>query len=235
VPDPDVALLLNVLHSDATLVVVAKPAGMPSHPLQAGEKGTAANGLIARYPACAGIGDDPREAGLVHRLDGGTSGALVCALDRPTWERLRAAFSSGGVDKEYLALVEGFPVANECELPLLQAGSPGGAKAVVDGRGLAASTTWEVAERFAHHTLLRCRAQTGRMHQVRAHLAHCGTPIAGDTLYGGAPLEGLDGFFLHAASLTLPLPRPVAGQTGLRIEAPLPPDRVAVLARLRGA
>ena len=221
-----------MLYADDHMVVVSKPAGMPSHPLRAGELGTAANGLVARYPACAAIGDDPREAGLVHRLDGGTSGALVCALDRATWERLRAAFTAGAVDKEYLALVEGRPVADGCEAPLTQAGSPGGSRAVVDGRGQPASTTWQIAEPLAHHTLLTCRAQTGRMHQVRAHLAHCGTPIAGDVLYGGAPIADLAGFFLHAASITLPQPTP--GQR-VEVRAPLPEDRAALLARFRSA
>ncbi len=82
-------LPLDVLHLDATLVAVCKPAGPPSHPLRAGETGTLANALVARFPECAGAGRDPREAGLVHRLDRGTSGVLVAARDPGTWQSLR--------------------------------------------------------------------------------------------------------------------------------------------------
>lgn len=220
-PDPDAAARLTVLHTSDDLVFVAKPPGMASQPLRAGELGTAANGIVALHPECATVADDPRDGGLLHRLDGGTSGVLAAARTRGAWQALRAAFAAHQVDKTYLALVDAPPVSRGCEAPLAQRG----AKVVVDHTaGLDAHTAWEVVRRVGERALLRCTATTGRMHQVRVHLATCGAPIAGDTLYGGQPLPELVGFFLHAERLTLP------GHPA--VEAPLPHDRVAALAAL---
>lgn len=217
-PDPVAAEQLVVLLDRPDIIVVAKPAGMPSQPLRAGELGTAANGIAFRWPECAAIGDDPRDGGLVHRLDIGTSGALIAARNPETYRALREAFGSGLVDKLYLAITDGRPVARECDAPLVQRGK----KVVVDHTdGLAAYTSFTVDRASATHALVRCAAQTGRMHQVRAHLAYVGSPIAGDVLYGGKPIEGIDGFFLHGASVTFPL-----GTERIRIDAH-PPDRFA--------
>ena len=211
-PDPDVPLTVLVERSE--LVVVAKPAGIPSQPLRAGELGTIANAIAARYPECVAIGDDPRDGGLVHRLDIGTSGALVVARTIETYHALREAFGAGQISKHYLAITDGQPVARECDAPLAQRGKR---VAIDHAEGLAAYTQIELERSSPDHALVRCIAQTGRMHQVRAHLAHVGAPITGDTLYGGAPLAGHDGFFLHAASIALPL-----GADKLVAEAPLP-------------
>ena len=221
-PDPEAAARLPILVERADLVVVAKPAGMPSQPLRAGELGSAANAIVARFPECRAIGDDPRDGGLVHRLDTGTSGALAAARTPATYRALRAAFGAGEVAKTYLAITAGRPVARACEAPLAQRGR----RAVVDfADGLAASTDFTVERASATHALVRCAARTGRMHQIRAHLAHVGAPLAGDTLYGGAALPGHPGFFLHAASITLPL-----ADGPLTIDAPLPDAFLAALA-----
>jgi 23S rRNA pseudouridine1911/1915/1917 synthase len=224
--DPDAAARLRVLHVDDDLVVVDKPPGMPSQPLRPGERGTAAGGIVHLYPECAQVSDDPRDGGLAHRLDIGTSGALVAARSRDAWVALRAAFGAGKVDKEYLALVEHPPAANGCDLPLAQHGK----RAVVDlAEGLPAHTAWETVARYGERRLLRCHATTGRMHQIRAHLARCGAPILGDELYGGQPFPGLVGFFLHAAAVRLP------GREGeITVEAPLPVDRREVIVKLTG-
>jgi 23S rRNA pseudouridine1911/1915/1917 synthase len=224
-PDPAAGELLEVLHVDAERVIVGKPPGMPSQPLRAGELGTAASGIVARFPECAAVADDPRDGGLVHRLDIGTSGVLIAARTREAWLRLRAAFAAGQVDKRYLALTEAAPIGRGCDEPLAQRGK----KVAVDHTdGLDASTTWEVVRALDARRLVRCHATTGRMHQIRAHLAICGAPIVGDGLYGGGPFPGLVDFFLHAESVRIP------GKAGgvLEIEAPLPPDRRAVLAAL---
>jgi 23S rRNA pseudouridine1911/1915/1917 synthase len=211
-PDPDVALDVLVERSD--VIVVNKPAGIPSQPLRAGELGTVANAIAFRYPECVAIGDDPRDGGLVHRLDIGTSGVLIAARTLDTYHALRDAFGAGLVVKRYIAITDGTPVARECDAPLGQRGK----RVAVDlGEGLAAYTEIAVDRRSPKHALVNCIAQTGRMHQVRAHLAHVGAPITGDTLYGGAPLAGIDGFFLHAASITLPL-----GRERLVADAPIP-------------
>jgi 23S rRNA-/tRNA-specific pseudouridylate synthase len=184
-----------------------------------------ASGIAHRWPECASIGDDPRDGGLVHRLDIGTSGALIAARSLEAYRELREAFGTGRVDKVYLAIVDGRPVARESDAPLVQRGK----KVAVDHTdGLAAHTAFSVDRASPTHALVRCHARTGRMHQVRAHLAYVGSPISGDVLYGGAPLAGMDGFFLHAATITIPL-----GSQQVKIEAPLP-DRFTAALKLAG-
>jgi len=219
-PDPEAEARLAWLHVDAARVVVGKPAGMPSQPLAAGERGTAAGGIVARYPECATASTDARDGGLVHRLDIGTSGVLIAARTRAAWDALRAHFGGGAVAKTYLALCEAPPVSRECDAPLTQRGP----RVVVDhAEGLPAHTRWDVIARAGDRALVRCHASTGRMHQVRAHLAACGAPIVGDVRYGGGPMPELIEFFLHAESVRLP---------DLTVTAPLPDDRRAVLAAL---
>ena len=211
-PDPDVPLV--VLAERSELVAVAKPAGVPSQPLRAGELGTMANAIAFRFPECVAIGDDPRDGGLVHRLDIGTSGVLIAARTPEAHRALRAAFGAGMVVKHYLAITDGRPVARECDAPLAQRGK----HAVVDlAEGLPAYTEITVEHTLPGHALVRCIARTGRMHQVRAHLADVGAPLTGDALYGGAPLPGHDGFFLHAERVALPL-----GGEPLVVTAPVP-------------
>ncbi len=211
-PDPDVPLVILAERSE--LVAVAKPAGVPSQPLRAGELGTMANAIAFRFPECVAIGDDPRDGGLVHRLDIGTSGVLIAARTQDAHRALRAAFGAGMVIKHYLAITDGRPVARECDAPLAQRGR----RAVVDlAEGLPAYTEIAALRTLPEHALVRCVARTGRMHQVRAHLAHVGAPLTGDALYGGAPLPGHDGFFLHAERVALPL-----GGEPLVVEAPVP-------------
>ena len=220
IADPAAAERLVTLHVDDELIAVAKPPGMPSQPLRAGELGTAASGMVARFPECAAVADDPRDGGLVHRLDIGTSGVLIAARTRAAWDALRAHFGGGAVAKTYLALCEAPPVSRECDAPLTQRGP----RVVVDhAEGLPAHTRWDVIARAGDRALVRCHASTGRMHQVRAHLAACGAPIVGDVRYGGGPMPELIEFFLHAESVRLP---------DLTVTAPLPDDRRAVLAAL---
>ncbi|HEX2687694.1 MAG TPA: RluA family pseudouridine synthase [Kofleriaceae bacterium] len=219
-PDPDVPL--DILVEESELVVVAKPAGIPSQPLRAGELGTVANAIAFRYPECVAIGDDPRDGGLVHRLDIGTSGVLVIARTAETYRALREAFGAGLVSKHYLAITDGHPMVRACDAPLAQRGK----RVVVDlAEGLPAYTEFVIERTAPEHALVRCIAQTGRMHQVRAHLAYAGAPITGDTRYGGVPLAGHDGFFLHAASIALP-----RGADKLVVEAPPPAGFTAGLA-----
>lgn len=224
---PDAALGLSVLHEDPALVVVDKPAGVPCQPLAGGERGTVANALVARYPEMAGLGDDPREAGLCHRLDVETSGVLLAARTRPAWEALRAAFGAEGqVEKRYLALVAGpLAEAGVIEVPLAHAGDhvrPDFAQ------GRPARTGFQVLARRGAYALVQVQLVTGVLHQVRAHLAAVGAPIAGDPLYGGPPEPGLGRFFLHAAALGLT--HPATGKR-LTVQSPLPPALEEVLAR----
>jgi 23S rRNA pseudouridine1911/1915/1917 synthase len=218
-PDPDVPLTVLVERSE--LVVVDKPAGVPSQPLRAGELGTIANAIAFRYPECVAIGDDPRDGGLVHRLDIGTSGVLVVARTLDSYHALRDAFRAGQVTKHYLAITDRHPVARACDAPLVQRGK----RVAIDMTdGLPAYTEIAIERTAAHHALVRCIAQTGRMHQIRAHLAHVGAPITGDELYGGAPLPDHPGFFLHARAIVFSL-----HADRVHAEAPLPARFTAAL------
>lgn len=242
-PQPDAPL--TVLYQDADAVVVNKGAGQACHPLRAGELGTVASAVVARFPTCAAASADAREGGVCHRLDTFTSGALLFARHRAAWDLLRAAFSQHRIEKEYLALVHGTHPEDAFELdrPLLPGPGPGGGRRMLvartpdeeyDPAALDAYTRFEVLGRKDGLMLVRARATTGRRHQIRAHLAHLGLPLYGDTLYGApaAPTPE-DGYFLHAARLSFPSPsRPQGAPIG--VEAPLPPARRALLEQLLG-
>jgi 23S rRNA pseudouridine1911/1915/1917 synthase len=240
-PEPDAPLA--VLVETPRLVVVDKPAGLAVHPLAPGEGGTLANAVAARYPECADASPDPREGGAVQRLDLETSGCVAFARDRDAWEALHAQLRARTVEKVYLALVAGrLAAGGVSSVPLAQRGGrvlpapDAEAEERLRAKGLRprpAETHYEPERRFATHTLLRVRIVTGVMHQIRAHLALLGYPVAGDTLYGGAAaaIPGLGRHFLHAARLALDAP------DGGRVvaESPLPPELAAVLERLEAA
>ncbi len=239
-PAPEPEAPLTVLLERPHLVVVDKPAGVAVHPLAPGEGGTLANAVVARFPECAAASPDPREGGAVQRLDADTSGCVVFARDRETWDAVHAALQERRVEKIYLALVAGRVAAGGVvSVPLAQRGgravpAPDAlAEDRLRGKGRrprSAETRWEVAERFERFTLLRVQIVTGVMHQIRAHLAHLGHPVAGDALYGGqaAEIPGLVRQFLHASRVAFDGP-------GGRVEAesPLPADLVEALERVR--
>jgi len=226
VPEPDAPL--TVLHADALLVAVDKPAGWPSHPLLPDERGTVVNALVARYPELPDASEDPREGGLVHRLDTETSGVLLAARTRPAWEAVRAAFDRREVDKRYLAAVSG-PIADAGEIELSLRHRADHVEPAPAGGGREASSRFRVLSRKGDLSLVEVRILTGVLHQIRAHLAAIGAPVLGDALYGGRPVPGLERFFLHAASLGLEHPgtgRPIT------FDAPLPPELGAALGTL---
>jgi 23S rRNA pseudouridine1911/1915/1917 synthase len=237
--DPD--LPLAVLLETPRLVVVDKAAGLAVHPLAPGEGGTLANAVVARYPECAEASPDPREGGAVHRLDLETSGCVLFARDPEAWAHLHAQLRARTVEKRYLALVAGRVASGGVlSVPLAQRGgrvvpiADAVAEERARAKGLAprpAETHYEVERRFERHTLLAVRIVTGVMHQIRAHLAHLGHPVAGDALYGGAAaeLQGLERQFLHAARLGFDAPE---GGGRLVAESPLPVELAAVLERL---
>ncbi len=227
----DASLSVNVLWEDEALLFVDKPARMPSQPLKPGELGAVANALVAMYPGIEKVSDDPREAGLCHRLDVETSGVLLAAKTREAWLAVRAQFSgdSRDLDKRYLALVAG-PIADsgDIDLPLEHRGElvrP--AVTGLDARE--AKSEFEVKARVGDLALVEVRIVTGVLHQVRAHLAAVGASIVGDDLYGGRVIEGLNRFFLHAKSLAVS--HPSTGQR-VKVESPLPDDLKAVLTAL---
>jgi 23S rRNA pseudouridine1911/1915/1917 synthase len=225
---------LPLLHEDAHLLVVDKPAGLlsvPSSPEAADED-----------TALARVRDYVRHlrprrpfVGLVHRLDRDTSGALVFALDPETREGLRALFRHHHIERRYLALVAGAPRGERGEVDLALRDEYDGARRGVARPGepaRPARTRWQLVERFPGAALLEVELETGRQHQIRVHLAHVGMPVLGDGVYGKevrAPVA-VRRQMLHAQRLGFT--HPATGHP-LRVESPLPPDFARALATLR--
>ncbi len=193
---PDGELGLDVRFESDDLVVLYKPAGVPSAPLREGELGTLANALVFRYPESAGVGHRAREPGLIHRLDTDTSGLLVAARSARAFEALSRALARGELDKRYLAIVERLDLPDEGSVELELAPDPRKkgrvrvASAEDGGYSHAATTRYRVLQRAASASLLEVVATPAFRHQVRAHLAAIGAPLVGDELYGGTPWSG---------------------------------------------
>jgi 23S rRNA pseudouridine1911/1915/1917 synthase len=221
-----------IRYQDEHLIVVAKPAGLVTHPTAGRRGGTLATGLLGWGGPPAPAGGTLRP-GIVHRLDAGTSGLLVVAKTDEAHAILRDRFRRHEVDRRYLALVRG-AVAHDTFAVDAALGRRA-ARVVVDPtEGRRAETRFEVRERLAATTLLIAAPRTGRTHQIRVHLASIGHPIVGDRAYGGAGdvarTLGLDRSFLHAWRLTLAHPLdPVT----IELEEPLPGDLAAALVRAR--
>ncbi|HLY38421.1 MAG TPA: RluA family pseudouridine synthase [Candidatus Binatia bacterium] len=228
-PEPDLAL--TILHTDAEIVAVDKPGGMPSHALDPRERGTAAAFLVARFPEMAVVGD-PLAPGLVHRLDTGTSGVLLAARTSRTHAAVRAALARREIEKRYIACVVGDArAADGAHVEVALAHDPRDRRrmtAATPGlRAWPAETRVEVLAARADRSVVRVVIRTGVTHQVRAHLAFLGHPVLGDGIYGG-PDVGLPPrrHALHAAALAFT--RPEDGRR-ITIEAPLPPDLATLI------
>jgi 23S rRNA pseudouridine1911/1915/1917 synthase len=244
---PDASLALVVVHEDPHVLVVDKAPGVPTHPLRPDELGTLTGALVARYPELAGIGYRAREPGIVHRLDTGTSGLVLVARDVATFDALALALRRGEIAKKYLALVAGAPaVPQEISLSLHsmkrdtrrvepdrtrkrvvskkgRSETEGSEREGSEGSALSRATHLISGERVGEWALLSVSAPRAGRHQIRAHLAAIGFPLAGDELYGGPPIQGLTRHFLHAAELAFT--HPVTGAR-IAVASPLPPDLV---------
>ena len=210
-----------MVHQDDAIVVVDKAAGMVVHPAPGHAGGTLANAVLGLDPG--GF------VGLVHRLDRDTSGLLVVARDEPALRDLQEQWQRREVEKVYLALVHGAPRDPRAtiEAPIGRDPRDRQRMAVVS-RGRAATTEYRVVTRYRGMTLLECRIETGRTHQIRVHLASIGHPVVGDGTYGKAD-PVLARQFLHAHRLTFRHPR--TGAT-VHFEAPLPDGLLAYLQQL---
>ena len=218
-PEPEVIPLV-VLYEDEHVAVVDKPAGMVVHPAFGHQSGTLVNAALSRWPQIAEFAE-PGRAGIVHRLDKDTSGAILIAKTPQALESLRAQFQARTVGKRYVALVEGSPETPEgvINAPIGRDSRQRKRMAVVrDGRE--ALTEFRVVEVFASFSLLDVWPKSGRTHQIRAHLAFIGHPVVGDTVYGRRKQPfTLKRHFLHAASITFA--HPVSGEL-IVVESPLP-------------
>ena len=234
-PDPTLqgeSIPLQIAYEDAAMLIVDKPAGLVVHPSHGHATGTLVHALVGRAEergeqlgSIAGVG----RPGIVHRLDKQTSGLILVAKTDAAQASLMHQFGARSVDKEYLALVRGAPPAprGRIEAPVGRDQRDRQRMAVVAG-GREAVTEYETLGSAEGYSLLALHPLTGRTHQLRAHLAYLGLPIAGDTRYGGGiGPGGLERQFLHAARLTLDRPA-----DGMRLTAwsELPPDLAASLA-----
>jgi 23S rRNA pseudouridine1911/1915/1917 synthase len=245
---------LNIVFEDAHLIVVDKPAGMVVHPAPGAEDGTLVNALLHHCgDSLSGVGGEKRP-GIVHRIDKDTSGLLVVAKSDAAHQGLAALFAAHDLERLYLAVTRGAPdpadprlagltgvkwepgamlriegdiARHPVDRKRMAVGRPGGRRAVTRARAI---------ERFGGHkpvaALVECRLETGRTHQIRAHLSHVGHPLIGDPVYGrkGDPVAGFGRQALHAA--TLGFVHPVTGQK-VRFEAAPPEDFEALLDALR--
>ncbi len=229
-PDAPEAIALDVVFEDPMLLVINKPVGLVVHPGSGNPRGTLLNALLHRVPQVAEL---PR-AGIVHRLDKDTSGLLVVAKTIRAHTDLVRQLQARTVKREYLALVYGeVDRPGTVNAPLAR--DPfNRTKRTVHTMGKEAVTHYEVVERFPGVTLLRCKLETGRTHQIRVHMQHIGHPLVGDNVYSASRRSHLKIPFprqaLHAERLGLV--HPLTGEA-MQWECPLPPDFASLLDALR--
>ncbi len=216
---------LSLLFSDEHLLVVNKPAGLATLPEGYDKTAPCLIDLLKQQYGRVWV---------VHRLDKETRGAIVFARTAEVHRALNLAFDSRAVSKVYHAIAIGVPPWDEytIDLPLRPDGDRRHRTVIDRQRGKAALTHVHVLERFAQHTLIEARPETGRTHQIRAHLAALDLPLAGDVLYGGKAVADLIArTALHAHTIELEQP---INHGPLRVTAPYPPDFVQALSQLRG-
>jgi 23S rRNA pseudouridine1911/1915/1917 synthase len=218
-----------VPYEDEHLLVIDKPAGIVVHPARGHASGTLAQALAD----VAGGGEEGR-AGIVHRLDRETSGLLVVARSGEAHRRLKAALQARDVTREYLALVEGRPPARRgtIDAPLGRDRRVRTRTSTDTDDPREAVTHFEIERALPATTLLRVRLETGRTHQIRAHLLAIGHPVLGDPEYGTPGLLGLERQFLHAVRLVFA--HPFTGET-VEVVSELPADLRAALERAERA
>jgi 23S rRNA pseudouridine1911/1915/1917 synthase len=242
---------LNVIYEDKDLIVIDKQAGLVVHPAAGNPDGTLVNALIAHCGAqLTGVGGEARP-GIVHRLDKDTSGLLVAAKNERAMTSLAKQFAKHAIERAYHAIVWGSPRLGEGIIETQIGRNPFDRKrmGVLRGGGKEARTRYRVIERFGSRpfaSLVECRLETGRTHQIRVHLTHIGHPLIGDPSYGGArqspraktpaeaeayaAAENFPRQALHA--YLLGFQHPTTHKT-MRFEAPWPADFAALVHALR--
>jgi len=231
-PTADPSIEVDVVYSDADVVVVNKASGIVVHPGAGNPSGTLVNGALVLFPEMAHVGD-PLRPGVVHRLDAGTSGLMLMARSQPAYEALVLALSERRITRRYETLVWGHPAVTSgvIDAPIgRDHRDPTKMAVVVDGRF--ARTRYEVRKIFDKPmatSLIECELDTGRTHQIRVHLASIGHPVVGDPTYGGARSSlSSPRPLLHAASLAFV--HPVTGQE-MKFVAEIPDDMARIISR----
>jgi len=219
---------LKIVHEDAALIVIDKPAGLVVHPGAGQPDRTLMNALLAHAAALAGV---PR-AGIVHRLDKDTSGLLVVAKTVEAQASLVKQLADRTIRRVYLALVQGDPPASGTIDAPVGRDARARTRMAVTHRGKPARTTYRVLERFGRAALVECRLETGRTHQIRVHFQHIRHPLVGDTVYRRGTRHGISfpRQALHAAELSLI--HPSSGEP-MSWRAPLPRDFKRLVDELR--
>jgi 23S rRNA pseudouridine1911/1915/1917 synthase len=219
----------TVAYEDEHLLVIDKPPGVVVHPARGHRQGTLVQALAGKVAG----GDDPERPGVVHRLDRDTSGLLVVARSDAVHAALKAQLARRELVREYLALVEGRPPARSgtIDAPLGRDRRVRTRISTDTDEGREAVTHFEIEQALPHDTLLRVRLETGRTHQIRAHLLAIGHPVAGDPEYGTPGRYGLERQFLHAARLAFSHP---VTNAAVEVISPVPADLATALARAWG-
>ena len=223
---------LDVVYEDGDVVVVNKPRGMVVHPAPGHPDGTLVNALLYHCgDSLSGIGGEKRP-GIVHRIDKDTSGLLIVAKNDFAHQALSAQLADRSLSRVYEAVVRGTlrEEAGTVDRPIGRHPTDRKRMAVTDRNSRPAVTHWEVLARYRGYTLVRCRLETGRTHQIRVHMASLGHPLLGDFTYGApSPEKGLEGQCLHARELKFIHPR--TGEP-VHLETPLPAYFQEVLSKL---
>ena len=223
-------LNLEIIYEDADVLVVNKPRGMVVHPAPGHATGTLVNGLMHHCTDLSGINGVMRP-GIVHRIDKDTTGLLMVAKNDVAHESLVNQLVAKTVTRKYTALVHGHIAHDKgtIDAPIGRDTKDRQKQAVVDS-GKHAVTHFQVIERFGDYTLVECRLETGRTHQIRVHMNYIGFPLAGDPKYGPRKTIDFGGQVLHAG--VLGFTHPVTGEY-LEFSTPLPEDFQQLLTSLR--
>ncbi|MFA6132039.1 MAG: RluA family pseudouridine synthase [Patescibacteria group bacterium] len=219
---------LKVFYEDGDVIVFEKPAGIMVHEAPGKKEATIVDALVKHYPSIKKVGDNPSRPGIVHRLDKLASGVMIAAKTQAAFDFLKKQFSEHYAKKEYLVLVYGIPAKDIGTISFRLARSKNKGRMVArpaDGEGKEAVTHYEVIKKIKNLAYLRVQIETGRTHQIRAHMRALNLPVVGDPLYKKTRMKNikplsLPRLFLHAHKLTIPLPN---GETKTFV-SPLPEE-----------